>query len=152
VGEGVFSAIVVGTDGSQTATEAVRRAAELAKSCGARVHLVSAHKPMAWAQVSTGATVVPEVAQWALSPDAKVDAVLDEAAGLIRMNGVEVELHAPTGDPAEALIEVAEQQRADLVVVGNRGMESKKRFLLGAVPDKVSHHAPCSVLIVHTSA
>ena len=64
--------------------------------------------------------------------------------------GVEAECYARRGDPAEAILDVAEEQDADLIVVGSKGMHGSRRFLLGSVPDKVSHHAPCSVLIVRT--
>ena len=52
------------------------------------------------------------------------------------------------GDAADAILDVAEEQGSDLIVVGNKGMTGATRFLLGSVPNKVSHHAPCSVLIV----
>ena len=74
---------------------------------------------------------------------AKSDA---ESAGL-----QQVETFARQGDAADAILDVAEEQRSDLIVVGNRGMTGAKRFLLGSVPNKVSHHAPCSVLIVRTT-
>ena len=63
----------------------------------------------------------------------------------------QVETFARQGDAADAILDVAEEQRADLIVVGNKGMTGAKRFLLGSVPNKVSHHAPCSVLIVRTT-
>jgi nucleotide-binding universal stress UspA family protein len=63
----------------------------------------------------------------------------------------EVETFARVGDAADAIVDVAEEQRCDLIVVGNKGMTGAKRFLLGSVPNKVSHHAPCSVLIVRTT-
>ena len=63
----------------------------------------------------------------------------------------EVETFARQGDAADAILDVAEEQRSDLIVVGNKGMTGAKRFLLGSVPNKVSHHAPCSVLIVRTT-
>jgi nucleotide-binding universal stress UspA family protein len=66
--------------------------------------------------------------------------------------GVEdVETTARQGDAADAIIDIAEESRADLIVVGNKGMTGAKRFLLGSVPNKVSHHAPCSVLVVRTT-
>ena len=65
--------------------------------------------------------------------------------------GVEVETHAREGDPADAILDVAEEKDADLIVVGNKGMTGAKRFLLGSVPNKVSHHAPCSVMIIRTT-
>jgi nucleotide-binding universal stress UspA family protein len=69
----------------------------------------------------------------------------------VRAGGVPVETFAREGDPADAILDVAEERSADLVVVGNTGMTGAKRFLLGSVPNKVSHHAPCSVLIIRTS-
>ena len=65
--------------------------------------------------------------------------------------GVEVQTFARQGDPADAILDVAEEQNADLIIVGNKGMSGAKRFLLGSVPNKVSHHAPCSVMIIRTT-
>ena len=137
--------IVVGTDGSPTATIAVGRAIELAKSLGVRLHIVSAFRPLTGVRVK-GAS--PEGA--IVGPTLQVDAVLEQAAGAAHAMGVEAECYARTGDPAEAVIEVAEEQGAGLIVVGGTGMHGTRRFLLGSVPDKISHHAPCSVLIVRT--
>ena len=66
-------------------------------------------------------------------------------------SGSKVETYAREGDPADAILDVAEEQKADLIVVGNKGMTGAKRFLLGSVPNKVSHHAPCSVMIIRTT-
>jgi nucleotide-binding universal stress UspA family protein len=140
------ASIVVGTDGSPTAEKAVERAAELAVTIDAKVHVVSAYEP---ASIKVGGGF-EERAEWMASPDTTVDSVLERAVGMIRVKGVDVETYARKGDPAEALLEVAEDCRADLIVVGNKGMRGAKRFLLGSVPDKISHHAPCSVLIVRT--
>ena len=145
----MYKSIVVGTDGSPTATEAVRRAAALAAGWGAELHLVSAHVP-ANAKVAVGKASVPEAADWKPDPGFKVDSVLDKAAVVARDGGVEVKIHAPKGDPADALIAVAEREGADLIIVGNRGMTGARR-LLGSVPNKVTHHAGCSVLVVSTA-
>lgn len=64
---------------------------------------------------------------------------------------VPVETVAQEGDPAEAIISVAEERKTDIIVVGNKGMAGVKRFLLGSVPNKVAHHAPCSVFIARTT-
>ena len=74
----------------------------------------------------------------------------EAAAEEIRAGGVEVEVFARQGDPADAILDVAEERGSDLIVIGNKGMTGAKRFLLGSVPNKVSHHAPCSVLIIRT--
>jgi nucleotide-binding universal stress UspA family protein len=63
----------------------------------------------------------------------------------------DVQTHASEGDPADAILDVAEEIKADLIVVGNKGMTGARRFLLGSVPNNVSHHAPCSVIIVKTT-
>jgi nucleotide-binding universal stress UspA family protein len=68
-----------------------------------------------------------------------------------REAGVPVSVYPRQGDPADAILDVAEERQADLIVVGNKGMTGAKRFLLGSVPNKVSHHAPCSVLIIRTT-
>ena len=83
--------------------------------------------------------------------DEDVTATLKEAADSIEAAGIEVSTYAREGDPADAILDVAEEQNADLVVVGNKGMTGAKRFLLGSVPNKVSHHAPCSVMIIRTN-
>jgi nucleotide-binding universal stress UspA family protein len=85
-----------------------------------------------------------------IEPSTHVNSILDQAAAIFRMHGVEVETHACKGDPAAALLDVADAQHATMIVVGNKGMHSARRFLLGNVPDKISHHAHCSVLIVRT--
>jgi nucleotide-binding universal stress UspA family protein len=77
--------------------------------------------------------------------------VLEEASKALEEAGVDVETHAREGDPADAILDVAEEEKADLIVVGNKGMTGAKRFLLGSVPNKVSHHAPCGVYIVRTT-
>ena len=77
--------------------------------------------------------------------------ILEGAAGPAQEAGLEVQTHAREGDPADAILDVAEKTKADLVVVGNKGMTGARRFLLGSVPNKISHHAPCGVYIVRTT-
>ena len=146
----MFGSIVVGTDGSDTARQAVRQATELARSVGARIELVSAYEPVSDARLREESIQVPEDLQWMINPREDVQAMLEEAAAAIRSDGVDVEVFARQGDPADAILDVAEELCSDLIVVGNKGMTGAKRFLLGSVPNKVSHHAPCSVLIIRT--
>jgi nucleotide-binding universal stress UspA family protein len=147
----MFKSIVVGTDGSDTATQAVRQAVDLARSIGATLELVSAYEPVSAQRLREERRETPEDLQWAINPREDVDATLEVAAGLARGAGVNVNVYPRQGDPADAILDVAEEQEADLVVVGNKGMTGAKRFLLGSVPNKVSHHAPCSVLIIRTT-
>ena len=146
----MFKSIVVGTDGSETASQAVRNAVELASTLGAKLELVSAYEPVPAQRLSEERRQAPEDLQWAISPQEDVNATLAAAAEVARAAGVQVEVHARQGDPADAILDVAEEREADLIIVGNKGMTGTRRFLLGSVPNKVSHHAPCSVLIIRT--
>ena len=77
--------------------------------------------------------------------------MLDAAAAEARAAGIEVRTHPVEADPADAILNVAEEIKADLIVVGNKGMTGARRYILGSVPNNVSHHAPCSVIIVRTT-
>jgi nucleotide-binding universal stress UspA family protein len=147
----MFRSIVVGTDGSDTAKKAVDEAIDLAKSLGAGLSVVSAYEPVSKARLREEARQTPADLQWMVNPREEVDATLSEAAELVRAAGVEVETFAREGSPADAILDVAEERDADLIIVGNKGMTGARRFLLGSVPNKVSHHAPCSVLIIRTT-
>jgi nucleotide-binding universal stress UspA family protein len=148
----VFTSIVVGTDGSETAHTALRRAIDLASGLGARLQIVSAYEPVSDQRLRGEQVEVPADLQWMINPHDDVMALLESARAEARAAGVEeVETFARQGDAADAIVDVAEEQRSDLIVVGNKGMTGAKRFLLGSVPNKVSHHAPCSVLIVRTT-
>jgi nucleotide-binding universal stress UspA family protein len=141
-----YQGIVVGTDGSERAHRAVREAIALAKLTGAKVHVVQAvHSGAAagFANDYQGQLVVDQMVE-----EAKANAkkVADEA----EQAGVAAEIHTPSGPPADAILSVAESTGADLIVVGNRGMTGAKRFVLGSVPNSISHRSPCSVLIVST--
>ena len=143
----MYERIVVGTDGSDSASGAVSHALQVAKLTGATVHIVTAYK-----NASAMAAMSPETVAY-LPADGEVrkqaEDVCERAAGQARSSGIKVETHPTPGNAAEALIQVAEGQRADLIVVGSRGMAGARR-VLGSVPNNVAHHAPCSVLIVHT--
>lgn len=147
----MFTSIVVGTDGSQTATEAVRQAIDLASSVGARVEIVSAYEPVSGERLREESEEAPEDVQWMINHREEVEATLAEAAKVAERAGVVSTTYARRGDPADAILDVAEERDVDLIVVGNKGMAGAKRFLLGSVPNKVSHHAPCSVLIIRTT-
>ena len=147
----MFGSMVVGTDGSDTAGQAVRQATELANQIGAKVHLVSAYEPVSEGRLREERQQVPGDLQCMVNPREDVTQTLESAAEGLRAAGIDVETHAREGDPADAILDVAEEQEADLIVVGNKGMTGAKRFLLGSVPNKVSHHAPCSVMIIRTT-
>ena len=144
----MFRSIVVGTDGSETADEAVRQAAELARVLDAHVHLVCVYETVARPGESAGAMRAPD--SWAVGTRDAVDATLARSGAVFAQAGVEVDLYAQLGDPADAILDVAEERNADLIIVGNRGRTGAKRFLLGSVPNRISHYAPCAVLIIRT--
>jgi len=147
----MFGSIVVGTDGSETAGEAVRQAITLAKPLGAKLQIVSAYEPVSDSRLREEAQQAPQDLQWMVNPREDVEATLRQAAEVAEEAGVTAETFARQGDPADAILDVAEENGSDLIVVGNKGMTGAKRFLLGSVPNKVSHHAPCSVLIIRTT-
>ncbi len=146
----MFASIVVGTDGSTTAHRAVAQAVDLAKSLGARLEIVCAYEPVRGSRLREERAIAPADMQWMVNAREDVEATLRDAVQQAELQGVAAETYARQGDPADAILDVAEERGADLIVIGNRGMTGAKRFLLGSVPNKVSHHAPCSVLIIRT--
>ena len=123
----MYERILVGTDGSATASEAVARAVEVAKATGARLTILTAGRSEA------------------------ANAVVDQAAARHAEAGIEIDTLVDPRDAATALVEVADAGDYDLLVVGNKGMTGASRFLLGSVPNKVSHHVGKSMLIVKTT-
>ena len=147
----VISSLIVGTDGSQTAAVAVGQAIELARGLNARLSIVSAYEPVPEGRLRNETLRVAPDVQWAVNQRDEALALLEDAAAQARLAGVQqVDTVARVGDAADAILDVAEEQGCDLIVIGNKGMTGATRFLLGSVPNKISHHAPCSVLIVRT--
>jgi nucleotide-binding universal stress UspA family protein len=143
--------VVVGTDGSATAELAVRHAAHLAKAFGARLTIVTAYAPQPASP--TDISEVPDDLLWRITDAAGADERAESAQVIAKEVGVkDVRRRTSSGDPATAIIEVAEDTGGDLIVVGSKGMASPSRFVLGSVPNKVSHHTPCDVMIVHTTS
>jgi nucleotide-binding universal stress UspA family protein len=124
----VYGKILVGSDGSKTAAKAVDRAVELAKTSGATLTILSAGK------------------------QERAKKVVDAEAARHASSGVSVDTQVVDDDPTAALINAAEHGAYDLLVMGNKGMTGLTRFFhLGSVPNKVSHHLPCTLLIVKTT-
>ena len=142
----MYKTIITGTDGSPTAALAVQAAVELAAAQNATLHIVSVMAPLNASVLAQGA--VPS--SWFDLQRSACESLLADGERTAVAAGAKVETHAIEGDPAATLIAVAEQHDADLIVVGNRGMKGLGRFVLGSVPNRVAHHATCSVLIVHT--
>ena len=147
-GGGMIRTVAVGTDGSETAAVAVGHALELAARFQAKVVFVSAYVPVSEHRLRREARDAPDDIQWTINAAEDAEAALRECGEQAERRGVEWAGEAREGDPAKALVEVAEEHGVDLLVVGNKGMQ---RRVLGSVPNTVSHHAPCSVLIVKTT-
>ena len=140
----MFETVVVGADGSATAAEAVRVAIGLVKLASGRLHIVTAYKPQ---QLRSPAG---EEFEKSLNTGDIAASVLADLASRARTGGVEVQTHQEPGDPADAICEVAARVKADVIVVGNKGMTGVRR-VLGSVPNSVAHQAPCAVLIAFTA-
>ena len=147
----MFQRIVVGTDGSETAGVAVQHAVGLAKATGGSLDVVSAFEPVPSERLRSEAQAVPGDIAHGVGPREDVNVHLEAAVAVAAAAGIEARTHAREGDPADAILDVAEETNADLIVVGNKGMTGARRFLLGSVPNKVSHHAPCGVYIARTT-
>lgn len=142
----MFETVVVGADGSPTAAEAVRQAIELVKLTGGRLHIVTAYKPQ---QLGSPTKDIDQFLK-SLGSHHVADSLLAKLESQARAAGVGVETHPRTSAPANAICEVAAEVKADLIVVGNKGMSGVHR-VLGSVPNSVAHQAPCAVLIAFTS-
>lgn len=151
----MWSSIVVGTDGSATAAEAVRRAAGLASLCGSRLTVCHAYQPLstsatlAISGAGAGSGVLFDSADDLDRQRVDAEQLVEQAVMSCGADRARTSGAAVVGPPAEALLRVAEQVEADLLVVGSRGMRGAKR-LLGSVPNTITHTAPCAVLVVRT--
>jgi nucleotide-binding universal stress UspA family protein len=144
----VYLSILVATDGSPTAGEAVKQAIELAGAFGAALHIVNVYKAGSGRtlRVQGMSMAVPD----GVDPGSVAETQTESVAAQARAKGIAATGHVVSGDPGEKIVAVAEEQAVDLIVVGNKGMKGAKR-VLGSVPNKVAHHAPCAVLIVNTT-
>jgi len=145
----MYSSIVVGTDGSPTAIEAVRQATRLAKALSATLHVVSAYRDDAGAAPAPGEAPL-EYGDARLGTRGVMEVMLAGIQRRLTAEGLKVEIHAVAGHPVAALLGVARDSGAQLIVVGNKGMQGPRR-VLGSVPNSISHQAPCDVLIVNTT-
>lgn len=124
----MYRKILVGTDGSSTAARAVDRAVDVAATSGASLTIFS------------------------VGESAKAAEIVETELGRHASSGVDLMTLVSEGDPVTALLDTAREGAYDLLVLGNRGMTGVARFFrLGAVPNKVVHHLPCSLLIVKTT-
>lgn len=148
-----YGSIVVGTDGSPTAERAVVQAATLAAADGARLVIVTAYRPGEGAAHDVDPTVVPEDIRYMLTDRVQAEELGEHGRQAAKAAGAgKVVVQAVPGEPAEVLLEAAKDFGAELIVVGSRGLSSHAHFILGSVAATVAHHAPCDVLVAHTTA
>ncbi len=138
-----MNAIVVGTDGSQGAEAAIQKVLELAKGTGATVHLVCAYP---------GRSALERLGMTAKTDPVDLRGIAHDvvARDVHRFDGtdLQVEEHVAEGDPAHTILDVADQVKADMIVVGAGGSSGHRRFMLGSVAGKLAHNAHTSLLIV----
>jgi nucleotide-binding universal stress UspA family protein len=139
----MISTVAVGTDGSETAEEAVKQAADLARAFGAKLVLLSAFPDRGGFAAYAGIEV-----EWVSRSQAEVRTILERSETALREEGIECETRSDEGDPSDVLVRLAAECDADLLVIGNKGM---KRRVLGSVPNEVTHKADCTVMVVKTT-
>ncbi|HLG00733.1 MAG TPA: universal stress protein [Acidimicrobiia bacterium] len=147
----MYRHILVGTDGSATATDAVRHAAVLAAGSGARLTVMSAFADPNPDQLGQIQDQLPDDLKWQVTGIAQAEETAQAGARVAAALGADARARVERGDAAEVILKVLEVGDFDLVVVGSRGLSSATRFLLGNVPNAISHHAPCDVAIIHTT-
>jgi len=145
----MYRNIVVGTDGSQPALDAVHRAGELAKLAGAdSVHVVAACTPISVVELEEIESSLPAEFHSLINPHVAAVDRFEEARTALLGTGVDVVEHERNGDPSSAILDTADEVGADLIVVGARGLGALQRFIRGSVSTRVAHHSKCDVLVV----
>lgn len=162
-----YGSLLVGTDGSPTATRAVSMASKLASTLGIDPVVVCAYEPPTEQELKRlradpndpveqwrapgVATDTPDEFRWRIASAVQAEDVLERAQEAGEKAGAKAETRAVEGTAAEVLLGIAEDEGIDLIAVGSVGMTGRRRFMLGNVPNRISHHSPTDVLIFHTS-
>jgi nucleotide-binding universal stress UspA family protein len=148
-----YRTVVVGTDGSESSLRAVRRAGALAGACGARLVIVCAYLPPRadGREARRGEDDSGGDGYQVVGPAPADDTVRLAAEEAVGAGAGQVEQLAVVGSPVETLLDVVAGAQADLLVVGNRGLNSLKGRLMGSVPADVTRRSAVDVLIVHTT-
>lgn len=144
----MFETIAVGTDGTETADRAVGVAMDLASRYEAKLLIFSAYTPVGERELARERSEAPQETQWSIHAAERVDATLARARRRAVEKGIETETVARRGEPAEVICRLAAEHEADLLVIGNKGMNRK---LLGSVPRSICQQAPCSVVLAKTT-
>jgi nucleotide-binding universal stress UspA family protein len=146
-----YRKVLVGTDGSDSSFRAVDRAGQVAADSGANLVLVCAYQPMPDRERARAGDQLGDLA-YKVEGSTPADDVLRAARErAVAAGATDLEEVAVAGDAVDTLLKLAGDREVDLVVVGNRGLNSLAGRLLGSVPANLSHRARCDVLIVHTT-
>ena len=146
-----YTKVVVGTDGSESSYRAVDRAARMAADAGATLVIACAYVPADPRSVSHAADQLGDDA-YQIRGDNPAEDIVRSARERARAAGAtEIEARTVKGAPVESLIKLSDEVGADLLVVGNKGLNSLTGRLLGSVPADAARRATCDVLIVHTT-
>jgi nucleotide-binding universal stress UspA family protein len=151
VSDATYTTVLCGTDGSESSFRAVDRAAAVARDAGATLLLACAYRPMSAREVQDAKDALGGESYKVSGATPAEDVLRDAADRARRVGAKDVEILAVEGDPVDELGRLAADRSVDLVVVGNRGLNSLAGRLLGSVPANISHRATCDVLIVHTT-
>jgi nucleotide-binding universal stress UspA family protein len=145
-----YQTVMVGTDGSDSSYRAVDRAAEVARDAAAKLVIVCAYTAASREQVAAAEEVLGDEAYQVVGSSPAEETLRTATERAAGQGARAVERLAVEGEPVKSLLCAIGEYRADLLVVGNRGLNTLAGRLLGSVPADVSRRAPCDVLIVHT--
>jgi nucleotide-binding universal stress UspA family protein len=149
--DSTYRSVLVGTDGSESSYKAVDRAAAIARDAQATLYVACAYRPMPDRERRQAADALGDEAYKVMGSHPADDIARDGAERAKKVGAKDVGVETVEGDPVDSLVELIARTKADLLVVGNRGLNSLAGRLLGSVPANVSHRAGCDVLIVHTT-
>lgn len=146
-----YRKVVVGTDGSESSMRAVDRAGQLAAGGQATLIIACAYVPADSRSVSQAADQLGADAYQILGDNPAEDIVRTARDRAVAAGATSIEMRTVKGAPVDSLVRLADEENADLLVVGNKGMASLAGRLLGSVPSDAARRARCDVLIVHTT-
>lgn len=145
----MFNTIVVATDGSKNAAAALQTACDwMASAPDAEMHVLTSYHAMTPAEINELKDALPDEFAPLLHADYVADERIDAAKAIVKAAGLSATYHEIRDNPAEAILDLADLVKADLIVVGSRGHGLGQRLIHGSVSTKVLHHAKCSVLVV----
>lgn len=146
-----YRRVLVGTDGSGSSFRAVEAAGRVAAGAGAKLILACAYQPLPGRERARAGDQLGDLAYKVEGSTPADDALRAARERAFAAGARDVEEVARAGDAVDTLLALAEEREADLLVVGNRGLNTLAGRLLGSVPASLSHRARCDVLIVHTT-